>query len=253
MTAAVALAHDIAGPPDGPPLLLAHAIGMTREMWAPQVDRLAREWRVIVPDLRGHGDSPVPTGPYRIEDHARDLLLLLDRLAIWRASLCGLSMGGMAALLTAALAPERVDRVVAMAVVAKPESPSAWIERAAAVRGGGTAAITELVASRWGYLDRAPAIRAFVEGQLRDTPDEGYAACCEAIAAMDLGPALPRVAAPTLVLTGAVDPAAPPGAAAGIVQSIPGARCVVVDDAAHLVSMEQPEAVNDAIMEHLRG
>jgi pimeloyl-ACP methyl ester carboxylesterase len=85
------------------------------------------------------------------------------------------------------------------------------------------------------------------------TPAEGYASCCTAIQEMDLVPTLPRVTAPTLVITGADDPATPPVHAATIADQIPGARVAVVPDAAHLANVEQPDRVTDLILEHLTG
>ena len=86
---------------------------------------------------------------------------------------------------------------------------------------------------------------------LRDTPDEGYAACCEAIGAFDLRWRLGEITAPTLVVAGAEDPATPVDMVRQIADGVPGARFVVVPDAAHLVNAEAPEAVNTALREHL--
>ena len=220
MTGPVGLDHTVGGSPDAPVVVLVHAIGTSRVMWDPQVRPLEAAWRLVTVDLRGHGSSPVPVGPYRIDDLGGDLIALLDQLAIDRASICGVSLGGMVALWVAAHAPERVDRLVVAGVVARPVSPEAWLERARMVRNGGTAAVADLVVDRWGYTDRDPEIERFVRALLRTTPAEGYASCCEAIATMDLWPDLRQVAAPTLVLTGSDDPAAPPSAAAGVASSV---------------------------------
>ena len=80
-------------------------------MWAPQTPVLAREYRVVSVDLRGHGRSPVPDGPYAMGELADDVLGLLDRLGVERASICGLSLGGMVGLTMGAIAPERVERL----------------------------------------------------------------------------------------------------------------------------------------------
>jgi 3-oxoadipate enol-lactonase len=86
---------------------------------------------------------------------------------------------------------------------------------------------------------------------LRATPDEGYAGCCEAIAAMDLRPGLASVTAPTLVVAGADDPATPPPHAEAIASAIAGARLAVVAGAAHLANIEQPEQVTRLLLDHL--
>jgi len=85
------------------------------------------------------------------------------------------------------------------------------------------------------------------------TSDEGYAGCCEAIRDADLRSRLGAIRAPTLVVAGADDPAAPPKEAELIRGSIPGARLVVVEQAAHLANVEQPEAITQAVLEHLEA
>lgn len=244
--------HHVAdGPRDAPAVILVHAIGTSLSMWQTQAEALSRDYHVIRYDQRGHGASPVPDGPYEIADLGRDLLLLMDRLGMERASLCGLSLGAMAVLWVAAHAPERVERLVACCATARPASPQAWAERAATVRRDGIGAIEELVVDRWGYRDRAPAVEALVRTMLRATPPAGYASCCDAIRTMNLEPDLASIAAPTLLVAGNEDPAAPPAAMAAIAEAIPDSRLRVVDGTAHLVNVERPEAVTATISEHL--
>lgn len=259
--ARVALHTESAGPPGAPVLFLLHAIGTASRMWDPQVEPLSVDRRVVRVDLRGHGGSPVPRGPYRLDDLVDDVVAVIDGFDgldgpggadARRGSVCGLSLGAMVALRLAARHPERVDRVIALSVIPKPASGAAWLDRAAAVRRGGTAAIAELVAERWGYQDREPETAALVEDMLRATPPEGYAGCCEAIAALDLGPDLARVTAPTLLLAGSADPSAPPAIAVEMARSLPDGRVAVIDGAAHLANVDRPSAVTDAILDHLR-
>ena len=120
------------------------------------------------------------------------------------------------------------------------------------MQAGGAAAISELVVERWGYRNRAPSIAAFVLEMLAATSPDGYAGCCEAIAGMDLRPALPLVTAPALLLAGSDDPAAPPSVALEMAAAMPNARVTVIDGAAHLVNVEVPGATTEAILEHLR-
>lgn len=251
MSDPVAVNHVADGPPDAPVVILAHAIGTSLAMWEPQAEVLSGVFRVVRYDQRGHGGSPVPAGPYEIADLGRDLLKLMDGLRVQRASLCGLSLGAMTVLWVAAHAPDRVERLVACCVSARPVSPEAWAERAATVRRDGIAAIEELVVDRWGYRDRNPGIEAQVRAMLLATPPAGYAACCEAIRTMNLEPDLGSIAAPTMLLAGADDPAAPPAAMESVARMIPGSTLRVVDGAAHLANVEQPQAVTAAISEHL--
>ncbi len=251
MSAPVDVRHVVDGPVGAPVVVLAHAIGSSMSMWEPQARALAADFRIVRYDSRGHGSSPVPAGPYEIADFGADLLRLLDRLDVERASLCGLSLGGMTVLWAAAHAPDRIERLVAMCVTARPSSPQAWFDRADAVRRGGTAAVADLVAERWGYFGRHHSLEALVRASLMTTPADGYAASCEAIARMDLWPDLPSITAPTLILAGSEDPAAPVEEAERIRASIPDARAAVIDGAAHLATMDRPVEVTDAIRTHL--
>lgn len=252
MTDPVDLRYAVDGPADAPVVILAHAIGMTMDMWDPQLAALATGWRVVRIDQRGHGGSPVPAGPYELADLGTDLIRVLDRLAIEDATICGLSLGGMVGLWVAAHAPERVDRLIAACAVARPVSPGAWLDRAQAVRSGGTIAVADLVVERWGYTDRDPALETYIRTRLAATPAEGYAGCCEALAGMDLTEDLGRVVAPTLLLAGSDDPAAPPPVVAEMAGAMADARVQVVDGAAHLLNVEQPGVVTEAILKHLR-
>ena len=253
MSERVRLHHVVVGPPDAQPVLMLHAIGTSLEMWSPQIAALSSEYRVIAADLRGHGQSPVPHGPYSVADLAGDAEALLDELEIERAAICGLSLGAMVGLALAGKAPDRVGRLVAACVVAVPAAPMAWLERASRVRAGGTEAVSDLVVERWGYANRQPAIAELIRTMLAATPAEGYAACCVAIAQMDLRPSLPLIGAPTLLLVGADDPAAPLDAATSIAGAMADAVVTVIEGAAHLANIEQPDAFTAAIAAHLGG
>jgi len=245
---------EVDGPADAPALLFSSSLGSTLAPWEPQVAALRDRFRVIRYDHRGHGRSPVPPGPYRIEDIAADALALLDRLGVARTHFCGLSLGGMVGLQLAATAPDRIDRLVLCCTSAQLGPPEQWAQRAAAVRAGGTASIAATLVGRWLTPPFAAANPDLVDGlraMIAGIPDDGYAACCSAIEHMDLRPLLGQVRAPTLVIAGSADPATPPEHAARIVAGVPGARLVVLDGAAHLASIEQPEAVTGLLLEHL--
>src|SRR5947209_752169 len=203
-------------------------------MWRPQSDRLGERFRTLCWDVRGHGGSEVPPGPYSMHDLGSDLIALLDRLEIERASLCGLSIGGMISMWVAARAPARVERLVLCCTSAQLGPPSAWTERAAAVRAGGVESIADAVLARWFTPDFGaghPEVLRRMRGILTATPSEGYAGCCEAIAEMDLTPDLGSITAPTLVLAGEQDPATPPEHGRRIAELVPGARFEVISPA----------------------
>jgi 3-oxoadipate enol-lactonase len=249
------LYHEIAGPAGAPVVLLGHSLGTNAGMWDGQVPSLAQRYRVVRYDHRGQGRSPVPPGPYEIADLAGDVLALMDELGIERAHHCGLSIGAMVGMWLGVHAPERVDRLVLLCTSAHHAPASAWAQRAAAVlAAGSTEPVADTVVDRWltpAFAAAHPAVRADLRALLVASPPDGYAACCGAIERMDLRDDLPRMAAPTLVVAGAADPATPPEHQELIAGRIPGARLELLADAAHLATAEQPEAVTRLILEHL--
>jgi 3-oxoadipate enol-lactonase len=246
---------ELAGPPDAPPLVLASSLGTTHAMWEPQTAALARTHRVVSYDHPGHGDSPAPPGPYGIDDLGSGVLALLDRLEIERASWCGLSLGGMVGLWLAEYAPQRIERLVLICTSAHAPPPSAWAERAAAVRAAGsTDGIAEAVVARWftePYAASHPDAVARAAAMIRGCDPEGYAGCCAVIERLDLRGELGAVVAPTLVISAAFDTALPPEHGRVIAEGIAGARFQVLTDGAHLASIECDHEVTALIAEHL--
>ncbi len=228
--------HVVTG--DGPPLVLANSLGSSLAMWDGQADALAERHRLIRFDARGHGASEVPPGPYTIDDFGRDVLELLDHLGIERATVAGISLGGMTAMWLGIHAPERVERIIPTCTSAKLGPPQMWADRAATVREHGLAAIAPAVAKNWvtdALADRRPELEAMIVA----TPADGYIASCAAIERMDLLPRLHEITAPALVIAARQDPSTPPEHGERIAAAIPGARFEVLDGAAHLANLER--------------
>jgi len=250
----VELRHQFRGKRGSPAVVFTGSLGTDLTMWQPQADRLRPHFCTLRYDIRGHGASEVPPGPYAMDDLGSDLVALLDRLGIERASLCGLSIGGMISMWVAAHAPERVKRLVLCCTAAQLGPPEGWHERAATVRAGGVEAVADAVLERWftpRFASEHPEVIGRFRAQLVATPREGYAGCCEAIAAMDLTGDLPSIDAPTLVLAGTDDPATPPPYGEQIAELIPGARFELVSHAAHLASVERPDLTTMTILRFL--
>lgn len=248
--------HIVSGKTEGPAVVLSNSLGALPSMWDENLAELEEHFRVIRYDTRGHGDSPVPDGPYTIDDLADDVVALLDRLDIAKAHFVGLSLGGMTGMRLAARNPERVDRLVVLCTGAHLTPSQAWHDRAATVREGGTQAVAEAVVARWytpAFLEANPDIKAECVQIIGSTPAEGYAGCCEVIAEMDLRDDLPRITAPTLAIAGEDDPATPPPALAEIAENVQDGRLLVVPQSAHLANAEQPATVTPAIIDHLLG
>jgi 3-oxoadipate enol-lactonase len=248
------LHHESAGPPGAPVLLMGGSLGTTLRMWDRQLP-LAGRRRLVRFDHRGHGASPVPDGHYEIADLGRDVLELMDALEIERASYCGLSIGGMVGMWLGANAPERVERLILLCTSPHMPPPELWQERAAAVAAAGsTEPIADAVVERWltpRFAATHPGVRAHLRAMLTSTPADGYVRCCGAIERMDLREALPRIAAPTLVVSGSDDAATPVEQQRLIAQSVPAARHEIVGPAAHIAAVEQADAVNRLIEAHL--
>lgn len=254
MTTAVEVSYRLEGPEDAPVLVLSNSLGATLGMWDEQAPALRERFRLLRYDARGHGGSPAPPGPYTIGDLGRDVLSLLDGLGTERASFCGLSIGGMTGVWLASEVPERFERLALLCTAAKLD-PEAWQERARKVRAGDVGAVADAVVERWftpEFRASRPETSAWAVRMLRETDPEGYAGCCEAIRDMDLRDRLGRIEAPTLVVSGAEDPATPPEHGELIRGSIPDASFEVIPHAAHLANVEQPEAVTRAILHHMQ-
>lgn len=248
------LHHVVDGPAGAPALVLSNSLGTTRELWEPQVAPLAERFRVVRYDRRGHGRSPVAAGATTIDDLGGDLVELLDELALEQVSFCGLSLGGVVGMWLAVNAPERVERLVLCCTAASFAPRQGWVDRAATVRADGMGAIADAVLGRWfrpSFQDAHPDVVARFRATLVSTPAEGYAACCDALADADLTSRLGEIAAPTLVLTGADDPVAPPATGDALAAAIPGAVHTVVQRAAHIANIEQPDAFTAALLRHL--
>ena len=255
MSAAVAVHHVLDGPAGAPEIVLSASLGTTHAMWEPQRAVLAANYRLVRYDYRGHGASPVPPGEYSIEDLGADALALLDRLDIGKAAWCGISLGGMVGLWLAINAPERISQLIAICSSSYAPPPSRWLDRAAAVRAAGSvAAVADAVLDRWftaAFNQAHPDVVERAATTLRGTPAAGYAGCCSAIADLDLRAGLPQITAPTLVIAAAQDTALPPDHGEAIAGSVPGARYELVEQAAHLASIEQADIVNQLIIEHI--
>ncbi len=250
------LAYRFDGPPSGPVVLLSSSLGTSLQMWDAQIPELTRYFRVLRYDHRGHGASGSTPGPCSIEALAGDALGLLDRLGIARVSFVGLSLGGMVGMWIAAHRPERLDRLVLCCTAPYLGPPDSWVERAAAVRAGGTSSLAGTLMARWftpELAEQHPEVIDRFSAMLAMADDAGYAACCEAIGSMDQRGTIGRIAAPTLVISGAEDPVVPLQSAGDLAGAIPGAALSVLAHARHMASAEQPARFNAAVLDHLTG
>ncbi len=233
------------GHPGRPPLLLLNALGTDHAIWNGVVRALSGRFHLLRMDTRGHGASDSPPGDYTIADLAADALAVLDAAGAPRVAVAGLSMGGMTAMQLAVTAPSRLSAIaVCNSSAAVPPQP--WLDRAAAARAHGMAALTGPVIARWfpaavqaADPDYLGAVRATFEA----LDPQGYAGCCMAIARLAVKDALPGIAVPTLVVNGALDEATPPATGGEpIAAAIPGARMASLPTG-HISALERPDAL----------
>jgi 3-oxoadipate enol-lactonase len=248
------LPHLVEGLQDGPVIVFINSIGMTMPIWDTQVPELSPRMKVVRYNQRGHEGAPVPDGPYSLADLGTDLIDLMDSLGLERASICGLSLGGLVAMWTAAHAPDRIDRLVVACSSARPADPAKWSSRATLARTAGVPAVIAQSSLGWFTPEFAHA-HADVLERLRAaagrTPSEGYAGCCDALRTADVIDDLPSIAAPTLVIAGERDRGFPLDHARAVQQGIAGSELVVLPDTAHIAPVESPAAFGAALRHHL--
>lgn len=236
------------GPPGAPVVLLMHSLGTNLHVWDAQAASLARGFRVVRFDLRGHGLTEVGAGPCTIDELAADALAVLDACGVAVAHVGGVSIGGMIAQAACARAPARVASLILCDTALAFPPPEIWRTRAATVRAEGVAAIAEATLARWvtpAYL-ASPGGRGLRAILLRTHP-EGYAAAAEALAIADVSHTTRQLRVPALVLVGELDPSTPLASAEALRAAIPGAQLTVIPRAAHIPLVEAPEAVTTAI------
>jgi 3-oxoadipate enol-lactonase len=240
---------DVSGPHDAPPIVFANSLGTNLHIWDAQAAALGDRYRIVRYDMRGHGmTSFAPAGEdYAIPLLADDLAALLDALRIERASVVGISIGGMVAQRFAAAYPQRVDALVLCATGNRIGTPETWNARIEAITTRGMSAIVETVLERWftpaTHAEQPDLVRGF-SMMLKRTPVAGYAGCCVAVRDADLRADDARITARTLVISGAADAVTPPASGAELRDAIRGAQFEVIDGAAHILCAERPEALD---------
>ena len=241
---------------DAPAVVLLHSLGTDHSLWNALVHALERDHRVLALDLRGHGKSPAPRGPFTLADLALDVIATLDAAGLSRADLVGISLGGQVALWLACHRPEQVNRLVLANTAARIGTPLLWLDRIWAVRELGMGALCEAVLSRWTsptFAARDPAAAARLAATFRSTDADAYAACCELLATTDLWPEVANVSAPTLIIAGGRDVATPVADSTWLHAAIRGSSLRMLDEAAHLSNLDQPDAFTACLRDFLEA
>lgn len=247
------IAYRFDGPEDAPVLLLSNSLGTTMAMWDPQVAALARHFRVLRYDSRGHGQSASPAGGYSMDRLGRDAVQLLDALDLQTVDFCGLSKGGMIGQWLGVRAPERIRKLILANTSAYMGPPSGWQSRIDGVLANGMAPLVEASIARWftpDFPDLEPAAVAPIRAMLAACDPQGYAGCCAAIRDMDMLPTTALIQSPTLVIAGTQDPSTSVDDGRWLADTVKNGRLVEVD-AAHLSNVERPAEFAAAVLAFL--
>jgi pimeloyl-ACP methyl ester carboxylesterase len=245
----------------GTPLVLLHAFPLDGRMWAPQVEALAGNYQIIVPDLRGFGaarEQPVDEAGTGMDLLADDVAGLLDERGLDRVVLAGLSMGGYVALAFVRRHADRLGGLVLLDTKAGADGEEARnnrLQMAERVLAEGAGFVPEAMLPRLlgrTTLEQRPELVERVTGIIREQEPRAVAAAQRGMAARpDSGDLLASVAVPTLVVTGEEDQVTGPDHGRELAAGIPGARFLLVEQAGHLASLERPDAVNEALLDFL--
>jgi pimeloyl-ACP methyl ester carboxylesterase len=245
------LYYEVAGAGDA--VVLLHGLGSSTRDWEPQIAALSRVFQVVSIDLRGHGRSSRPPGPYRMARFAADVAAVLGHLRLDSAHVGGISLGGMVAFQLAADFPERV-RTLAI-INSGPAFPGrtlrgrlTLLSRFAVIRMKGLPALAPVIAGRLFPKPGQEALRQTFIQRFAANDRNAYEATMRAIGKFDVSDRLDRIRCPVLVLASDRD-YTPVAAKEAYVARLSDARLVVISDSGHASPMDQPERVNDALME----
>jgi 3-oxoadipate enol-lactonase len=249
----IEMAYEDVG--SGPPILLLHGYPFNRSMWREQVSFLGADYRVIIPDLRGHGETSATPEAVTIAKMARDVAALLDELEIKRVVLGGLSMGGYVALaFYRRFGLRRVRALVLADTRSQADTPEARHnreEQAEKILKHGMSSIVDDFLRKVltpATLSQKPEIVERVRKMVVTTKREGAAAALSAMAVRpDQTDFLPEITVPTLIIVGSEDQLTPPVDAEMMRSKIPGSRLEIIEGASHLSNLERPAKFSSAL------
>lgn len=231
---------------DGAPVIVfSHSLGANMDFWYPQVQKLEKEFHILLYDHRGHGDSDSPRGKWEIKDFGNDILNLLDKLELDRTHFCGLSLGGMVGLWLASNASNRIERLIIANTASKIKDTALLQNRIKEIKTKGLLSVSEDITKGW-FSTNYMGDTKKVEHKLLKTSDKAYIQTAQAVCKFDLRSDLNKIGNPTLVITGSMDQVTPPNWGRQIADSIPSSSHIELK-AAHMSNLEAPNEFNHAI------
>ena len=250
----IPLAYDRNGAPDGPIVVLLHSVGLDRTFWAPVSTALEHRFTTVRVDLRGHGDSPSPPGPWSLEDLADDVAELLGDLGVDHAHVVGQSFGGLVAQHLAIRYPALVMRLVlsGTSCTTSESERETFLDRAGLAEAQGMEPVARAAIARW-FTDAGmglPVVAAARQRLLANDP-ASWAKTFHAIAGHNVLDSLHDIQARTLVVTGDADVATPPHFAVEMAAALPNCELKILDGVPHMGYLEQPELMARTILDFL--
>jgi 3-oxoadipate enol-lactonase len=238
------------------PVMLIHGVGDRLGSWDAVVRRLGGHRPVVRYDLRGHGSSERPVGPYSLADFADDHVGLMDELHVDRAHVVGFSLGGLIAQQVALDHPGRIASLVLAGTVAgrTAQERERVAERLRQVEEGGPSAVAD-GGARWytqAFRERHPDVVARQMQEFASNDPAAYAAAYRVLATSDLADRLSEIQAPVLAITGEHDVGSPPHMSELIARRVARGRCAILPGARHSLPIEQSEELGEAIAGFLR-
>ncbi|MGH6835441.1 MAG: alpha/beta fold hydrolase [Methylocella sp.] len=234
-------------------LMLSNPMGTNLHLWDPQIPALAKHFRIVRYDSRGHGASVANQGPYSGEGLGRDALAIMGALGIERAHWLGLSMGSIVGLWLLVHARERIGRAALASAAAQLPGPDLWNNRIQSARETGMNSVAMAAAERWftkSFRDANPEKVEAVMEMVRTTPLHGYLAACAAMRDMDQREAIRSISNKVLFISGRHDHSMPPGMGALVASSIKGAKFITLE-ASHMSNIEDEANFTKAAVDFL--
>lgn len=249
--------YELIGNPKSKKLVVfSNALGTDFRIWLPVFDELSDDMSFLLYDMRGHGLTSLPDGPFTIDTLADDLIALVKHLDLRPAIYCGLSVGGLVVQAIAVKRPDLVKKLILCNTAAKIGDAETWNQRIDAIRKGGLSAVSEATMQRWFTPDFHDVRRAEVEGyrlMLERQSVEAYIRTAEAIRDADYRGVVKNLTVPTLCLAGDDDKSIPASVVQDTADIIEGSAFEIIEQCGHMPSIAQPEQLAALIEDFIRN